>query len=73
MSESDLNKPVNYVHAERCSDGGCVLRNPKVDIGMQTNGGLHCLDGLPINKRMAIRAGLREVYKYANKESNDQQ
>jgi hypothetical protein len=46
---------IEEMHKVRCSDGGCIFRDPNQKIGMQTNGGCRCLEGLPIDKRIVLR------------------
>lgn len=51
-----IEKARAAAHECRCSDGGCLFRNPNVSIGMQTNGGCKCLYEIKDpNKRIAIK------------------
>ncbi len=46
---------VGLADNSRCSDGNCILRDQSKAQGMHTNGGCHCLDGLPTEKRLAVK------------------
>lgn len=48
---------IEQLRAKACSDGNCAFRGPR-SAGQHTNGGCHCLDGLPHETRNLVRAVL---------------
>lgn len=54
-----MSKPtaIEQLRAKACSDGNCAFRGPQ-SAGQHTNGGCHCLNGLPHETRNLVRAVL---------------
>lgn len=57
-TREEVARLVAAMEATACSDSGCLLSIERPRKGMRTQGGCHCLDGLPLAKRRAVQAGL---------------
>jgi len=61
QAAEDRKRWLLQLHEVRCTDGGCLFRDPLAHIGMQTNGGCKCLHELRPEVRMALTQMLRQV------------